>query len=184
MCRVFDVVDFFIDSALDDPENNMTNMRINKLLYFAHGWSLERHGRPLFKEDIRAWEYGPVVKKVYNRLRFAGSNKINDTISGTYEQNLTADERDLLVDVMLRYDRYSTSGLVEITHRPGSPWFIARQTGKDELISQQSMQEYFAALPPLERFTLPPLTATDIVGHYDEQTESYVLPKEWDDDDY
>ena len=42
MCKVQDVADFFVDSALNDPEDNMTNLRVNKLLFFAQGWSLAR----------------------------------------------------------------------------------------------------------------------------------------------
>lgn len=182
MCRVFDAADFFIDAAADDAENNMTNMRINKLLYFAQGWSLARLGKPLFKENILAWKHGPVVKKVYNRFRFAGSNKIAQMIHGTYDKDLKKEEQDLLIDALLRYDNYSTSGLVTLSHQKNSPWAMARELGENEVIPTEIMKDYFSQLPPLERFTLPPIGKDDVVGYVNKKTGAYVLPKEWDDE--
>ena len=44
----------------------MTNLRLQKILYFIQAFSLISTGHPLFKEDILAWQYGPVVKEVYD----------------------------------------------------------------------------------------------------------------------
>ena len=52
MADVQDVARFFIDLAKrqNDLERGdlMTNLRLQKLLYFAQGWHLARFGRPLF----------------------------------------------------------------------------------------------------------------------------------------
>ena len=39
----------------------LTNLRLQKLLYYVQGWSLGERGRPMFREEIQAWRYGPVV---------------------------------------------------------------------------------------------------------------------------
>lgn len=62
MASVFDVANFFIEvsPAFDD---NMTQMKLYKMLYYAQGWSLVKLGRPLFDDEIQAWDYGPVPQK-------------------------------------------------------------------------------------------------------------------------
>ena len=51
----------------------MTNLRLQKLLYFAQGWHLARFGRPLFDASIEAWPYGPVVPEVYRAYKEYGA---------------------------------------------------------------------------------------------------------------
>ena len=59
MVHAIDVARFFINIANTIPTDDlMTNMRVNKLLYFAQGECLRQLGRPLFDEDMEAWQYG------------------------------------------------------------------------------------------------------------------------------
>lgn len=62
-----DVADFFIATANEgDPEEDdgMTNMKLNKLLFFAQAASLQRFSKPLFNTPLEAWKYGSVVKVI------------------------------------------------------------------------------------------------------------------------
>ena len=60
MANVQDVAKFFIGLANDQANNNqgdmMTHLRLQKLLYFAQGWNLARYGKPLFDDEIEAWQ--------------------------------------------------------------------------------------------------------------------------------
>ena len=58
MLKAIDVANFFVDLANSDPDDCMTNLRVNKLLYFAQAWSVVRRNKPLFEEDMQAWKYG------------------------------------------------------------------------------------------------------------------------------
>ena len=49
--------------------DDLTNMKLNKLLYFAQGYYLKKYGRPLFDNAIEAWEHGPVVPEVYSAYK-------------------------------------------------------------------------------------------------------------------
>ena len=182
MCRIYDVADFFIDYALDDDENHMTNMRINKLMYFAQGWSLARTGKPLFNDDFQAWPHGPVAPAVYHKFKYAGSSKIKRLIDDNYADNITGDEQRLLLDVIREYDQYSTSGLVVLSHKQDSPWDKAIKRGKGTKIEKNDMMNYFKTMPELKSFTMPKFTECDFVGHRDVTTGNYVLPKDWSDD--
>ncbi|BDR52193.1 hypothetical protein KIM372_01000 [Bombiscardovia nodaiensis] len=58
MVRAIDVADFFVIAAQEDHADGMTNMKVNKLLYFAQAASLRKSGKPLFDDPIEAWQLG------------------------------------------------------------------------------------------------------------------------------
>lgn len=182
MCKAHYVADFFIDVALHDPEIHMTNMRINKLMYFAQGWSLARYNKPLFKAEIQAWDYGPVVPPIYHRLKTSGRDKIKGVMDEDYADHFTPEESQLLMDIQRTYNVYSTNGLVILTHKKGTPWSDAYAKGKGTAIPLEAMKTYFKKEKPLSVFHLPKFTAKDFVGYRDKETGYYVLPKELDDE--
>ena len=66
MAKAIDVAKFFIEIVANTPnEDAMTNLRLNKLLYFAQAGSISSLGYTLIEEDFEAWDLGPVVKSVY-----------------------------------------------------------------------------------------------------------------------
>ena len=61
--RALDVANYFIANYGGGTE--MTNLKLNKLVYFAQAVSLKQYGVPLFSDEIQAWSYGPVEPEVY-----------------------------------------------------------------------------------------------------------------------
>lgn len=181
MLKAIDVANFFVDLASSMEEEFMTNLKVNKLVYFAQAWSLVRLNRELFSEDVVAWTYGPVIPSVYDAFRPCGRNKI-EHVCGEYTQaKFSSEELDLLVDVALQYGQYTAPTLVNITHKPKSPWSQVYKEHENNIITKESMREYFSALKPLPTFN-PAFDENDFVGYRD--SEGFlVLPKEWDDDD-
>lgn len=178
MVKAMDVANFFVNLFNDDPQECMTNLRLNKLLYFAQAWSLARLDKPLFDEEIQAWDYGPVIPEVYKAFRPCGRDRIADQ-SGDYSQDVfTSDQLQLLLDVLNEYGKYATSGLVSITHETGSPWESVYEQGKNNVITKQSMKEYFKSQEPLKPFDDISLEE-DYVGYRNEDG-ILVLPKEYD----
>ena len=47
-----------------------TVMHVLKLVYLAHGWMLGLHKRPLIKEQVEAWLYGPVILVLYQKYKY------------------------------------------------------------------------------------------------------------------
>ena len=76
MADVFDVAEFFIQVANQSEDDQMTNLKLNKLLYYAQGAYLARTGKPLFENRIEAWDLGPVVPEVYHKYKVCGKNPI------------------------------------------------------------------------------------------------------------
>jgi uncharacterized phage-associated protein len=135
------VANFFLQAAGD--ENDVTNMKLNKLLYFAQGHSLAVLGRPLFDEDIEAWEYGPVIPAVYRKYRVCGRTPI--VAEDGYAYKFTSEEKVLLSNVWVEYGKYSAGFLVSLTHSNRSPWHEAIYSGS-KVITRSRMEECFKSL--------------------------------------
>lgn len=142
MANVRDVANFFIELAVNSEEDSITNLQLNKLLYFAQGHYLARTGKPLFDDTIEAWKYGPVVPSIYYAYKGCGKMPIM-TIDENYDSSVFSEEElELLMDIAVEYGQYSPSALVSMTHRKGTPWSSVAY-GANCIISPEAMREYF-----------------------------------------
>lgn len=176
MITAMDVANFFIDLTNNSKtDDKMTNLRINKLLYFAQGEYLAKYGKPLFEDDMEAWTYGPVVPIVYNTFKPLKSTPIQG-VTDEYDPSVfTRDNRLFLIDILAKYGIYSTRHLVEMTHMKGTSWDNVNQS---EVIPKESMEAFFRKTET----TCQPKEYREecFVGHRDEEG-ILVLPKEWND---
>jgi uncharacterized phage-associated protein len=140
MANVYDVADFFIELTGQDDEGEITNLKLNKLLYFAQGHSLAKTGKPLFDEAIEAWDLGPVVPSVYHKYKICGRNPIA-AVEKDVSHSFTDEEYDLLLDAAREYCKYTAAYLVKRTHKPGTPW---AQTSRNAVIDNRRIADYFS----------------------------------------
>ncbi len=160
--------------------DDLTNAKINLLLYFAQGYYLQRHRRPLFSDAIEAWGNGPVVPAVY-----AQYSEYRDWPIAAYDMRLVEipeDAEDLLFDIARTVGQYTETALRYKATVVGSPWdqVYSRQNPRC-VIPVDQIEQYFLNLPPLQ----PPervFRETDFVGYWD-RDGVLVLPKAWDDSD-
>ena len=54
----------------------VTNLRLQKLLYFIQLESYKRNFRLMFDDDMYAWQFGPVVPDVYYEYNMYGGSPI------------------------------------------------------------------------------------------------------------
>lgn len=143
MASVFDVANFFIEvsPAFDD---NMTQMKLYKMLYYAQGWSLVKLGRPLFDDEIQAWDYGPVPQRARGKYARYSRDTITQVDPGYNPDVFTDEEESLLFDVARKYGKYTAPALSTMTHVPGGPWDRAYRKGNNSVIDLQEMKEYFS----------------------------------------
>lgn len=179
MASVFDVANFFIDASASQEEDLMTNLKLNKLLYYAQAWSLVRSGKPLFDEPIMAWQLGPVVPAVYHNYKNYGSKRIKPSKDHSYADRFSAEEEELIIDVMLNYGKLTASALVNKTHAVGGPWELTNQS--DE-ISRGLIKSYFDSCDSLP--TSSELLSENNVSLIPQRSADGValIPREYDDD--
>ncbi|EPY2302229.1 putative phage-associated protein [Clostridium sporogenes] len=131
----------------DRSENNkleISNLKLQKLLYYAQGVYLAITDNPLFKDDIVAWQHGPVVEDIYYEFKDNGSKIIcydpldNDIdIIKKIEENEEA--RDTLEFVAEEFGQYTAWKLRNMTHDE-RPWQV---TGRNDVIDNNVIKDYF-----------------------------------------
>ncbi len=139
MCDCFKTAEYFLRLQTGDAGDAISNMKLQKLLYYAQGFALAILGEPLFNDDFEKWTYGPVLPAVYNKYKDFGSGAIPRP-EGANLQDYQDDERKLLDEVYYTFGQYSAWALSEMSHAT-KPWQDA-ELGK--IISKDSMKEYFA----------------------------------------
>ncbi len=139
----------WIIAAAKDAETPVTALQLQKLMYYAHGYSLARTGEPLLAEGIQAWQNGPVCKPVYHAFKEYVDRPI-DNISvckSTVEQSLDDRTVNVLQDVWSRYGSWSGRELWESTHTE-TPWRTSYQEGVQNVpIGDAIIEEYFRTVP-------------------------------------
>ena len=128
--------------------DTVTNLKLQKLLYYVQAWYLVRNnGNRLFDDELEAWPYGPVVKSVYDAYKRFGRDPINessindDSTSDTF--NLTESAKKVIEYVVDEYMSYSAYHLVKSIHRE-APWQDARNTGA--MISTEAMYDLYKTM--------------------------------------
>lgn len=109
----------------------LTNLALQKILYFCHVWTLIEFDRPLVKQDFEAWPFGPVLQHVYREFKGFEKQAIDrralkvDPETGqkvVVGYNFDADLADFLPRVVDFYSQMRAGDLVDLSHVVGGPW--------------------------------------------------------------
>lgn len=126
--------------ALTDPEKGDTtsNLKVQKLLYYAQGVHLALYKQPLFKEEILSWQYGPVVPEVYGEFKQYGSGAI--PYPEGFDFSIFSEEAmEVLTEVHAVYGQFSAIKLMNMTH--DEPPY--NNTALKSVINHEELINYF-----------------------------------------
>lgn len=127
-------------AASQDFGELLSNMKLQKLLYYCQGMYYAAYNKPLFNEKINAWQYGPVVPEIYHQLKTNGVSGIEPSFFPYFSEDLLSDEqKDIIDDVFDYFGQFSAFKLMEMTHSE-VPWM---QTSINDEIGQELMGNYF-----------------------------------------
>ena len=121
-----DIANTFIQLA-DERGVTVSNLKVQKLMYFAHARLLALHGEPLVNEEFQAFPYGPVIWAVYKELKHYGPSAIKEPIQ--VDKVAQIDPQSMRA-IKWSFDTFGSIHplkLSDMTHREGAPW---RQTKK------------------------------------------------------
>lgn len=134
----------------------VTNISVNKVVYFLHAWFLAKAGAPLVTAKIEAWDYGPIFRELYMQFKPFGAEPI--TSLATRRNPTTAKEEicpvgleredeEFLRPLLLRYLNMSPGMLVRLSHEPGGPWDqVYNHPGESKpgmRISDEAIKQHF-----------------------------------------
>jgi len=137
------VANYFLDLA-EGEGNHLSPMKLQKLVYFAHGWHLAIAGAPLVHEQIEAWKWGPVIRSLYHEFKEFGNQSISGRATHVrmkqgppFEFQITTPSIDkeasgapgdvertkaILNKVWDVYKGFTAVQLSKMTHKANSPW--------------------------------------------------------------
>jgi uncharacterized phage-associated protein len=156
------VANWFIDNL-----EGVTPLKLQKLIYYAHGWNLALRDEPLIDELVEAWEYGPVVPRVYHEFKEYGNRVIltrGTEIDLLPDSTIPIGQRAIFITPLMPqsdsralqlvrkivdvYGKYTGGQLSTMTHQPGTPWFEIHQEFpnlKNVDIPNRKIKDYFRA---------------------------------------
>ena len=134
-----DVAHYLLAQMDIDAGDLISNLKLQKLVYYAQGFALALYSRPLFSERIEAWTHGPVVPDLYHEYKGFGSEALPFP-SGYDFSNFDAQTRELLDEVYATYGQFSAWKLRDMTHSE-PPWC---DTPVGHEIRHDGLSDYFA----------------------------------------
>ena len=137
-----DVAEYVLWYCDEELKRPISNLRLQKILYYIQGKYLYKFHKPLFDNDIEAWAYGPVVPDVYYEYRKYGSEFISG-VKPLNEDILSEIDKKLIIKVVKENYKEDVWKLVDKTHTE-SPWKHNYKEGYKNIISITDMEEEFA----------------------------------------
>lgn len=119
----------------------ITNLKLQKLLYYLQGYHLAFFDAPFFDDTIEAWTYGPVVPDVYHRFKDNKSLAIELEDEAIEEIDFKPKVQNMFEQVMKEYGKFSAIRLMEMTHME-KPWKEAFKK-PTRIISKKTMKSFF-----------------------------------------
>ncbi len=126
MIDCLNIARYFIARAYEDGiEAEMTNMKVQKLLYYAQSLHLALYDEPLFDEVIQAWRYGPVCPPAYRYYSDFEAKQL-PIPSQEFWNEFPSDKKELLEEIWEYFGGYHAYRLSGMTHLE-FPWKKARK---------------------------------------------------------
>lgn len=156
---IYNVIDVsrHIINYSNKKEYGVSNLKLQKLLYFTQAYFLLTKKETCFYERIEAWDLGPVVPVAYREYKQFGSGNI-PTITYVIERDydniwnskvipfkdviVSEEDKRLTNAVVDKFSEYSAADLVRLTHRQ-KPWIDAYVPKRNNEITIDSIEDYF-----------------------------------------
>jgi len=152
------VANFILDYC-DSKGRTLTNVAMQKVIYFCHAWSLIKLNKPLVNQNFEAWQYGPVLQYLYHEFKEFDRSPITSRAHAmnmkTGRKEIASQEFDqqtteLLKEAVDFYSPMSPFYLVELSHVEGGPWDKVWNNGgkvnPGMQIDNKAIAEYYAAV--------------------------------------
>jgi uncharacterized phage-associated protein len=138
---IIDISNKIIASTDVAQGETISNLKLQKLLYYLQGFFIAVYDRKLFVEPIEAWQYGPVVRDAYLHFKHFGSASISLS-DEVVVIDLPTNESELFDEVLNEYGQFSAIKLMNMTHEE-LPWKKTFNENPQGEITYGLLKEYF-----------------------------------------
>lgn len=121
----------------------INHLKLQKLLYYIEAWHMVFLNKPIFADNIEAWQHGPVIRTVWNHFKRHSILYDELPVCKTCTCNLSDEQRAIIDDVLDEYGDKTGYYLENLTHSE-EPWQKARKSN-DQIISKIFMKQYYGA---------------------------------------
>jgi len=147
--RALTIAKYFLSIPDEDAGDLMSNLKLQKLLYYAQGYWVGLNGEasPLFRDTLYAWKYGPVVDNVYYHYSEFGAN----ALPRVSKPSIESEHIMFLNEIYRVYGRFSAWVLRDMTHKE-SPWFDNYKHGVQDIeILKTDLEKFFKSKIKLKK---------------------------------
>lgn len=139
MADVKDIANCFLFLDDQNQSQGMSNLKLQKLVYYAQGYFSALFDKPLFDAEIMAWQHGPVVPELYHAYKHYGRNPI--AVAADFDiDKLAKDELELINEVYDVFGPFEAWKLRDMTHEE-TPWMDHEKTA--DAIPLEEIKAYF-----------------------------------------
>jgi uncharacterized phage-associated protein len=111
----FNIADYFLYKAQEEDQELLSNLKLQKLVYYAQGIHLAAYGASLYDDKIIAWQYGPVIPDLYRKYKHYGAGGIPS--ENAFNPSSIDDEtKDFLDGIYNFFGQYSAVRLMQLAH--------------------------------------------------------------------
>jgi uncharacterized phage-associated protein len=146
MASALEVAQAFLNLARNE-DRTLTNMQLQKLVFIAHGVHLGAfEGEPLIEDEVRAWDFGPVIPVLYEELRRYGRGQIADDLTPPGHRLPFGPDGTEMDAIRTTWETYRDKGaweLSRISHLEGSPWDRVWRRRKYAPIPNDVIRDYY-----------------------------------------
>lgn len=121
LIKALELSKYIVSKCVNDKDP-ITNLQLQKILYYIQYEFLSNRNEPIFSDDIEAWAFGPVVPDVYYYFSFFGAKFIN-TMFNNYEEIIKDNFiRNIIDNIVEEKRKLNPWDMVKDTHKTGKAW--------------------------------------------------------------
>lgn len=152
--NVLDVSQYVIKYS-NEQDYGISNLKLQKILYFIQVYFLLEKDEPCFDDKIEAWDIGPVIPDVYDKYKqyanggiptedyfIIDKNNVWDSKRAKYQDIITDADKQLINKVVDKFADRSVLGLTVLTQKQ-SPWINAYNQKHGNEITTHALRLYF-----------------------------------------
>ena len=144
--KLYNVVQYILSEC-----NDITNLAVQKSLYYVQGFMKAFNDVFIFEEDCEAWVHGPVYKEIYQRFSNFGYGAINEDNEIKFDSSCFSTEEKLVIDRVIRHLACYSGKVLELFTHLEEPWIKARgnlprNINSNRIIEKDLIADYFKAV--------------------------------------